>query len=135
MNLFIFFIIGLPILEIFLMIKIGSIIGALNTVLLIIFTAISGIYCAKLQGLNTLKSGVTQLIKNEMPFYEIISGAALAFAALLLIFPGFITDFIGFLLIIPLTRKIIITNILSKFYKNKKNNKHIDGEYEEIEED
>ena len=135
MNLLIFFIIGLPVLEIFLMIKIGSIIGALNTVLLIIFTAISGVYCAKLQGLSTLKSGITQLIKNEMPFYEIVSGATLAFAALLLIFPGFITDFLGFLLIIPLTRKVIITNILSKFYKNKKNNKYIDAECEEIEED
>ena len=103
MNAVILFIIGIPAIEIYLMIKVGGIIGALNTILLIFFTAITGVYFARLAGLNTLRSGLSQMIKNEIPIYEIISGAALAFAALLLIIPGFLTDIVGFLLIIPVT--------------------------------
>ena len=122
MNAVILFIIGIPLIEIYLMIKVGSFIGALNTIFLIFFTAITGVYFARLAGLSTIKSGFDQLIKNEIPIYEIISGAALAFAALLLIIPGFLTDVVGFLLIIPVTRKIFISLISSKFKnKNKKN--------------
>jgi len=134
MNAVILFIIGIPAIEIFLMIKIGGIIGAINTILLIFITALTGVYFAKLEGLNTLRSGFNQLVKNEMPFYELISGAALAFAAFLLIVPGFLTDLIGFLLIIPITRKIFINIITSKMYKQKnENNKKdfIEGEFEE----
>ena len=134
MNAVILFIIGIPTIEIFLMIKVGGIIGAINTILLIFITALTGVYFAKLEGLNTLRSGFNQLVKNEMPFYELISGAALAFAAFLLIVPGFLTDLIGFLLIIPITRKIFINIITSKMYKKKKeNNKKdfIEGEFEE----
>ena len=129
-------IILVPILEIYLFIKIGSQIGALTTIILIIFTAIVGIYYAKYEGINTLKSGFSQLSKNETPTYEIISGAAIAFAALLLILPGFATDIIGFLLIFPLSRKLIFRNI-SKKYKNKENLKkdYIDGDFEDIEDD
>ena len=108
MNAVILFIIGIPAIEIYLMIKVGGIIGAFNTILLIFFTAITGVYFAKIAGLSTLKSGINQLVKNEIPMYEIISGAALAFAALLLILPGFLTDVIGFLLIVPITRRIFI---------------------------
>ena len=122
MNAVILFIIGIPLIEIYLMIKVGSFIGALNTIFLIFFTAITGVYFARLAGLSTIKSGFDQLIKNEIPIYELISGAALAFAALLLIIPGFLTDVVGFLLIIPVTRKIFISLISSKFKnKNKKN--------------
>ena len=117
MNAIILFIIGIPLIEIYLMIKVGGMIGAFNTIFLILFTAITGIYFARLAGLNTIQSGFNQLIKNEIPIYEIISGAALAFAALLLIFPGFLTDLIGFLLIIPATRKLFILGISSKFKK------------------
>ena len=102
------------------MIKVGGVIGAFNTIFLIFFTAITGLYCARLAGLNTIRSGVTQLIKNEVPVYEIISWAAIAFAALLLILPGFVTDLIGFLLLIPVTRKFFISSITTKF-KNKNN--------------
>ena len=131
MNAVILFIIGIPAIEIYLMIKIGGVIGALNTVLLIFLTAITGVYFAKMAGLNTLKSGINQLVKNEIPIYEIISGAALAFAALLLIIPGFLTDTIGFLLIIPVTRKLFIKSISSKF-EGKRNNKDIiEGSFEE----
>ena len=118
MNALILFIIGIPLIEIYLMIKVGGIIGALSTIFLILFTAITGVYFAKLQGLSTLKSGFNQLIKNEVPIYEIISGAALAFAALLLIFPGFLTDFVGFILIIPYSRKMLLHLFFSKFKKN-----------------
>ena len=104
MNAVILFIIGIPAIEIYLMIKVGGVIGALNTILLIFFTAITGVYFAKIAGLNALQSGLGQLLKNEIPIYEVISGAALAFAALLLIIPGFLTDIVGFLLIIPITR-------------------------------
>ena len=122
MNALILFAISIPLIEIYLMIKVGSFIGALNTIFLIFFTAITGVYFARLAGLSTIKSGFDQLIKNEIPIYELISGAALAFAALLLIIPGFLTDVVGFLLIIPVTRKIFISLISSKFKnKNKKN--------------
>ena len=120
MNALILFIIGIPVIEIYLMIKVGGVIGALNTILLIFFTAITGVYFAKLAGLSTLRSGLGQIVKNEIPVYEIISGAALAFAALLLILPGFLTDIVGFLLIIPVTRKFFIKSISSKFEKKKK---------------
>ena len=127
MNAVILFIIGIPAIEIYLMIKVGGVIGALNTILLIFFTAITGVYFAKLAGLNTLRSGLSQIVKNEMPIYEIISGAALAFAALLLIIPGFLTDIIGFLLIIPITRNFFIKSITSKFKKKENNENIIEG--------
>ena len=137
MNALILFIIGIPLIEIYLMIKIGGVIGAFNTIFLIFFTAITGIYFARLAGLNTLRSGFSQLIKNEIPIYEIISGAALATAALLLIIPGFLTDLIGFLLIIPITRKFLIKIISSKFKKGKVNVNEdvIEGEIEEPKHD
>ena len=137
MNAVLLLIIGIPSVEIYLMIKIGSVIGAFNTIFLIFFTAITGIYFAKLAGLNAMRSGFNQLIKNEIPIYEIISGAALAFAALLLIIPGFLTDLIGFLLIIPVTRKFFISFISSKF-KNKKtydNEDIIEGNIDENQEE
>ena len=134
MNVVLLFIIGIPIIEIYIMIKVGGVIGPLNTVLLILFTAITGVYFAKMQGLNTIKSGFNQLVKNEIPIYEIISGAALAFAALLLIIPGFLTDIVGFLLIIPITRKLFIRSISLKF-NGKKNKNIIEGSFEENEKD
>jgi UPF0716 protein FxsA len=121
MNAIILLIIGIPAIEIYLMIKVGGSIGALNTIFLIFFTAVTGVYFAKIAGLSALKSGFSQMVRNEMPIYEIISGAALAFAALLLIIPGFLTDIVGFLLIIPFTRKFLIKPISSKFKKNNKN--------------
>ena len=134
MNSVLLSIILIPILEIYLFIKIGSQIGAFNTILLIFITAIIGIYYAKYEGLNTIRSGFTQIVKNEVPAYEIISGAAIAFAAILLIIPGFATDFFGFLLIFPITRKLIFGNLSKKFKKKEaKNNHYIDGEYEDIE--
>ena len=133
MNAAILFIIGIPLIEIYLMIKIGGVIGAFNTIFLIFFTAITGIFFARLEGLNTLRSGFQQLIKNEIPIYEMISGAALAFAALLLIIPGFLTDIFGFLLIIPITRKFIIKPISSKFTNKKKDVDIIEGDYEETD--
>ena len=132
MNVVILFIIGIPLIEIYLMIKIGSVIGSFNTIFLIFFTAVTGIYFAKLEGLNALRSGFGQLVKNEIPIYEIISGATLAFADLLLIIPGFLTDLIGFLLIVPVTRKIFIRIISSKFNKKKVNEDFIEGNSEEI---
>ena len=137
MNAVILFIIGIPLIEIYLMIKVGSIIGAFNTIFLIFFTAITGIYFAKLEGLNAIRSGINQLVKNEVPIYEIISGATLAFAALLLIIPGFVTDIIGFLLIIPITRKFFIKSISAKFNKSKNmhNEDIIEGSAEEIKKD
>ena len=134
MNTAILFIIGIPAIEIYLMIKVGGEIGALNTILLIFFTAVAGVYFAKMAGLSTLRSGFNQLVKNEIPIYEIISGAALAFAALLLIIPGFLTDIVGFLLIIPFTRKMLIKNLSSK-YKNKVNQNIVEGSYEETKQD
>ena len=136
MNSILFAIILVPAIEIFLLIKIGSEIGAISTILLIFFTAIIGVYYAKYEGLNTLKSGFIQLRKNETPTYEMLSGAAIAFAALLLIIPGFFTDIIGFLLIFPITRKIIFGGILKKF-KTKENIKkdYIEGDFEDIDDD
>ena len=134
MNPVLLSIILIPILEIYLFIKIGSQIGAFNTILLVFITAIIGVYYAKYEGLNTIRSGFIQIIKNQVPAYEIISGAAIAFAALLLILPGFATDFLGFLLIFPITRKLIFGNLSNKFKKNEvKKNNYIDGEYEDIE--
>ena len=133
MNAIILFIIGIPVIEIYLMIKVGGIIGALNTILLIFFTAITGVYFAKIAGLSTLRSGFNQLIKNEIPIYEIISGAALAFAAFLLIIPGFLTDVAGFLLIIPTTRKVFIKLVAAKFNTKKKDN-IIEGTIDEKDE-
>jgi len=118
MNALLLLIIGLPILEIVVMIKIGQQIGTFNTILMIFFTAIVGIYYAKIEGLNTIKSGMINLYKNRIPFYEILSGASIAIAAILLILPGFISDTIGFLLLFPLTRKIIISLWLKNKYKN-----------------
>ena len=137
MNAVILFIIGIPAIEIYIMIRVGGVIGALNTIFLIFFTAATGVFFARLEGLNTIRSGFKQLIKNEIPIYEIISGAALAFAALLLIIPGFLTDLIGFLLIIPITRKFFISIISSKF-KNKKVNDNediIEGSIDETQQD
>ena len=131
MNAVILLIIGIPAIEIYLMIKIGGMIGALNTIFLIFFTAITGVYFARLEGLNAIRSGFNQLVKNEMPIYEIISGAALAFAALLLIIPGFLTDLVGFLLIIPITRKFFIRSISSKFNRKKNDENIIEGSFEE----
>ena len=129
-------IILIPVIEIYLFIKIGSQIGAFNTIFLIFVTAIIGIYYAKYEGLNTFKSGFSQLLKNEIPAYELFSGAAIAFAALLLIIPGFATDFIGFLLIVPFTRRIILNQFSQKISKkNVKKNNFIDGEFEDIEDD
>ena len=119
MNAIILFIIGIPIIEIYLIIKVGGAVGAFNTIFLIFFTAITGVYFAKLAGLSTIRSGFNQLIKNEIPVYEIISGAALAFAALLLIIPGFLTDLFGFLLIIPITRKFFVKLISSNLQRTK----------------
>ena len=135
MNAVILFIIGVPLIEIYLMIKVGGVIGAFNTIFLIFFTAITGIYFAKLEGLNTMRSGFNQLIKNEVPMYEIISGATLAFAALLLIIPGFLTDIVGFLLIVPYTRKIFIRSLSSKFKKEKLDENIIEGNFEETKKD
>ena len=130
MNTFFLIFVGLPAIEIFLMIKIGGKIGALNTISLILLTAIVGIYFAKLQGLQTLKSGMINLYQNKIPVYELMSGASIAFAAILLIVPGFFTDFIGFLLLIPVTRNILFKFLLKgkKFEETKLKNNVIDGE-------
>ena len=134
MNTAILTIILVPVVEIYLFIKIGSQIGAFNTISLIFITAIIGVIYARYEGLNTLKSGFSQLIKNEVPAYEIISGAAIAFAALLLILPGFATDFLGFLLIFPLTRKLFFGKFLKKFKKETTIKKpYIEGEFEDID--
>ena len=136
MNTAIILILGIPLTEIYLFIKVGSQTGALNTILLIIVTAIVGIWYARYEGFNTLKSGMSQLIKNELPIYEIISGAALAFAALLLILPGFATDFFGLLIIFPPTRKFLLKNVSKNYSKKVKEKKDfIEGEAEDIEED
>ena len=135
MNAVILFIIGIPLVEIYLLIKVGGIIGAFNTIFLIFFTAIMGVYFARLEGLNAVRSGFSQLVKNELPIYEIISGAALAFAALLLIIPGFLTDLVGFLLIVPVTRKFFIRTISSKFNRKKKDEDIIEGSVEENKQD
>ena len=137
MNTAILLIIGIPLIEIYLFIKVGSEIGALNTILLILTTAIVGIWYARYEGFNTLRSGMSQLVKNELPLYEIVSGAAIAFAALLLILPGFATDIIGILLVFPVTRRIILSKYSKKNTSKKKDNdrgkNYIEGEYEDIE--
>jgi len=136
MNTLLLSIILVPLVEIFLFIKIGSQIGAFNTISLIIITAIVGIYYARYEGLNTLQSGFSQLIKNEVPAYEIFSGAAIAFSALLLIIPGFATDILGFLIIFPLTRKLFFGKFFKKFQAKDKTKKNfIEGEFEDIEDD
>jgi UPF0716 protein FxsA len=136
MNPILLSIILIPIIEIYLFIKIGSQIGAITTILLIFITAIVGVYYAKHEGLNTLKAGFLQLSRNEAPAYEIISGAAIAFAALLLIIPGFATDIFGFLIIFPISRKFFINKFASKFKKKQDNkNNFIDGDFEDIDDD
>ena len=136
MNTALILIVGIPLIEIYLFIKIGSQIGAFNTVLLILVTAVVGVGYARYEGYNTLKTGMSQLVKNELPVYELISGATLAFAALLLIIPGFATDLIGILLIVPFTRKFILKKFIKKHDKTtKKNTNYIDGDYEDISED
>ena len=135
MNSILLSIILIPVIEIYLLIKIGSQIGAITTILLIFSTAIIGIYYAKYEGLNTLKSGFVQLSKNKPPTYEMISGAAIAFAALLLIIPGFATDIFGFLLIFPVSRKFIFGKFIKKFNHKKEKNNFIDGDFEDIEDD
>ena len=136
MNSIILTIIIVPIIEIYLFIKIGSEIGAFTTIFLIFATAVIGIYYAKYEGINTLRSGFQQLSKNETPAYEVISGAAIAFAALLLIIPGFATDILGFLLIFPVTRKLFFSKISKKFKTNKTSKKNfIEGEFEDIDDD
>ena len=135
MNSIFLTIIFVPVIEIYLLIKIGSEIGAITTIFLIFITAILGIYYAKYEGLNTLRSGFNQLKRNETPTYEMLSGAAIAFAAVLLIIPGFATDLIGFLLIFPLTRKFIFNGLFKKFNNiNTRKNNFIDGEYEDLDE-
>ena len=138
MNSILLSIILIPVIEIYLMIKIGSQIGAITTILLIFSTAIVGIYYAKYEGLNTLKSGFTQISKNIAPTYEMISGAAIAFAALLLIIPGFATDIFGFLILFPISRNFFLAKFFNKFKKKEntsKKNNFIDGEFEDIEDD
>jgi len=136
MNSVLLTIILIPIIEIYLFIKIGSQIGAFNTISLVFITAIVGVIYARYEGINTIKSGFSQLIKNELPAYEIISGAAIAFAAILLIIPGFATDIFGLLLIFPLTRKLIFGKLINKFEDKAENNKpYIEGEFEEDDND
>ena len=136
MNIFLIFIITIPLIEIFLFIKIGGLIGAFNTILLILTTAIVGIVYARYEGFNTLRSAFKQLVGNQIPIYEIISGAALTFAALLLILPGFATDLIGLLIIFPLTRKLLLKKVSVKYSKNNQTKQDfINGEFEDIDED
>ena len=134
MNTFLLLLIGIPIIEIYLFIKLGSQIGAFNTILLIFITAFFGIIYARYEGFNTLKSGMSQMVKNELPVYEIISGAALAFAAFLLILPGFATDFLGLLIIFPPTRKLIFKRVSTKQRADNNKKNFINGEFEEIDE-
>ena len=131
MNSLIFIIIGIPVIEIYLFIKIGAKIGAVSTILLIISTALIGLIYVRYEGFNTLRSAMSQLIKNEIPMFEIISGAALVIGAFLLLLPGFLTDTLGFLLIFPITRKIIFKKVSTKY---KEKNKYIDGDYKDLDE-
>ena len=135
MNTALLLIILIPLVEIYLFIKIGSQIGAFNTISLILLTALLGVWYARYEGFNTLKSGISQIMKNEVPLYEIVSGAALAIAALMLILPGFATDLMGLLLIFPLSRKLILGKFANKYSKKNKNdgNEYIDGESEELD--
>ena len=138
MNTLLLLIIGIPIIEIYLFIKIGSQIGALNTIILIFLTAIVGVAYARHEGFNTLRAGISGLMKNEIPIYEMISGATLAFAALLLILPGFATDTLGIFLVFPYSRKLLIKFFSKKYYKKSKSNKdkeknYIEGEYKDMD--
>ena len=133
MNKILLLIIGIPLIEIYLFIKIGSKIGAFNTISLILITAVLGIYYARYEGLNTLKSGMSRIINNKLPLYEILSGATLAFASLLLIFPGFATDVMGLLLIFPPTRKLLFNFLSKKFPKENKKKDFIEGDFEDID--
>ena len=135
MKPLILLIIIIPLVEIFIMIKVGHVVGAFNTILLIAFTAFAGIYYAKLEGLSTLKAGLNQLVKNEIPAYELMSGATIAIGALLLIFPGFLTDLIGLILIVPYTRKLLFRSTISKFKKENFTSDYIEGESSDIDED
>ena len=135
MNTLLLAIIAIPIIEIYLFIKVGSQVGALNTILLIFITAFFGVIYARYEGFNTLRSGMSQIIKNELPVYEIISGAALAFAALLLILPGFATDLLGLLIVFPPTRKLIFRKVSIKQTSNNKKSDYINGEYEDIDDE
>jgi|TARA_B110000914_G_C15459432_1_gene445060 UPF0716 protein FxsA len=135
MNTILLAIIAIPIVEIYLFIRVGSEIGAFNTILLIFVTAFFGVVYARYEGFNTLKSGMSQIVKNELPVYEIISGAALAFAALLLILPGFATDLLGLLIIFPPTRKLIFKKVSTKQKSNNSNQDFINGEYEDIDDE
>ena len=138
MNSVLILILSIPLVEIYLFIKIGSTIGAFNTIALILITAIVGVAYARYEGFNTLKSGMSQLLRNEVPLYEIISGAALTFASILLILPGFATDILGLMLIIPVTRKIIFKFFSKRFQRNKQNSEQqkdfIEGEYKDMDE-
>ena len=135
MNTFLLLIIAIPVIEIYLFIKIGSQIGAFNTLALIFLTAFLGIIYARYEGFNTLKSAMSQLVKNELPVYEIVSGAALAFAALLLILPGFTTDLLGLLIVFPPTRKLIFRKVSTKQKTNNKKQDFINGEFEDIDDE
>ncbi len=136
MNTALLLIIFVPLIEIYLFIKIGSQIGAFNTISLILLTALLGVWYARYEGFNTLRSGIAQILRNELPLYEILSGAALAMAALLLIIPGFATDILGFLIVFPLTRKLIFGKLLKNFKEETKIKKpYIEGEFEDIEDD
>ena len=135
MNTFLLFLIGIPALEIYLFIKMGSQIGAFNTILLIFITAFFGVVYARYEGFNTLRAGMSQIVKNELPVYEIISGAALAFAALLLILPGFATDLLGLLIIFPPTRKLIFKKVSTKQKTRDKKQDFINGEFEDIDDE
>jgi UPF0716 protein FxsA len=135
MNTFLLLVIGIPMIEIYLFIKMGSQIGAFNTILLIFVTAFFGIIYARYEGFNTLRAGMTQIVKNELPVYEIVSGAALAFAALLLILPGFATDFLGLLIIFPPTRKLIFRKVSAKQKISKERQNFINGEFEDVEDE
>ena len=135
MSTLLLLIIGIPVIEIYLFIKVGTQIGAFNTISLIFISAFLGVLYARYEGFNTLRSGMSQIVKKEMPIYEIVSGAALAFAALLLILPGFATDLIGLLIIFPPTRKLILKKVSNKHSQTKERQDYINGEYEDIEED
>jgi len=135
MNTFLLILIGIPAIEIYLFIKIGSQIGAFNTILLIFITAFFGVIYARYEGFNTLRAGMSQIVKNELPVYEIVSGAALTFAALLLILPGFATDILGLLIIFPTTRKLIFKKVSTKKKTDNKKQNFINGEFEDIEDE
>ena len=135
MNTFLLLLIGIPVLEIYLFIKMGSQIGAFNTILLIFITAFLGVVYARYEGFNTLKAGMSQIVKKELPIYEIISGAALAFAALLLVLPGFATDLLGLLIIFPPTRKLIFKKVSTKQKTRDKKQDFINGEFEDIDDE